>query len=171
MLTAGLALATSLALAPPDPDYADAHRRTQVAGMATLTGWAAANIAVGVPSAFTLRSDARFIHEMNAMWNTVNLTLGIVGLATKSKPDYRRTLRVYAINNAIDVLYISAGILVAELGRQYRRPRVEGWGRSVVLQGAFLFAFDLTMLIAHERVRATRRPRRPQAPSSGLWVP
>ena len=109
---------------------------------------------------------------MNAMWNTVNLTLGIVGFVSNRKPPvfadageawdaYRKVRTVYLVNNLLDVLYISGGIGVQELGRQRGWDRVRGYGTSVILQGAFLFAFDLSMLIAHERVAARAGVVRP----------
>jgi hypothetical protein len=162
--------------------YRRAYRRTQLAGMSVLTGWAVANIASGVAGAVLVKGDRRFVHEMNAMWNSVNLTLGIIGLVKNARPPsamtraedprraYRKVLRLYAINGALDIAYITAGVVMAELGRAYAVPRVQGYGASIAFQGAFLFTFDLGMLIAHERAarRAFSRPSRlasPAAPS------
>lgn len=143
--------------------YPARARQTQLAGMGVLTGWAVTNIGTGVAGALTAEGVTAHVHEMNAMWNSVNLTLGIVGLVTSHRPAkpvknraeawarYRKTRTTYAINNALDVVYIAGGVVLAELGRQRGVPRVQGYGQSIALQGAFLFAFDLTMLLAHER--------------------
>jgi hypothetical protein len=148
------------------PGYRDAYQRTQRAGMTVLMGWAVGNLSTGIAGALTVSGDARYIHEMNAMWNAVNLGLGIAGLVGARKPPkadnaaaaqrvYRKVRTVFLVNNLLDVVYITGGIVTRELGRQHDVPRAEGWGRSIILQGAFLFAFDLGMLIAHERI-ATR---------------
>jgi len=175
LVAVSLVLVAVLAAAPSSEAdelerFRRAHRRTQLAGMGVLTGWAVANIAGGITGALVVESDARFIHEMNALWNSVNLTLGIVGLVNNARrPPKARTLgeaarvnrrarRVYLINGAIDVGYMAAGALTAGLGRRYGQRRVEGWGTAVVIQGAWLFVFDLAMVIAHERVAARALP-------------
>jgi MFS family permease len=149
--------------------FRSAHRRTQLAGMGVLTGWAVANIAGGITGALVVDGDARYIHEMNALWNSVNLTLGIIGLVNHRRPPKagsiaearrvnRRTRRVFLINGVLDMLYIGAGALTAGLGRRYDQRRVEGYGAAVVFQGAWLFAFDIAMVLAHERVAARTLP-------------
>lgn len=164
----GLALTLVAAPAPDDEAlgrFREQHRRAQLVGNGVLTGWAVANIAGGITGALVDPSDGRYIHEMNAMWNSVNLTLGILGLVNnrrlpkvrtmdEARRVNRRARRVYVINGAIDVVYVSAGMLVAGLGRKYDKPRVQGWGTAVVIQGAWLFVFDIAMAIAHSRVHA-----------------
>ncbi len=149
-----------------------AHRRTQLVGMGVLTGWAVANIASGVAGAVLVENDTRYIHEMNALWNSVNLTLGIIGLVSNGrrgpKADTiaearrvnRKTRRTYAINGGVDVL-------TWWLSDRYEQRRFEGWGKSVVIQGAWLFAFDLAMVLAHERVQARTLPPVHVAPLAG----
>ena len=158
-------LSVLLCAAPPSSGdalarYRRAHQRTQLVGMGVLTGWAVANIASGVAGALVLDDDRRFRHEMNAMWNSVNLTLGIIGLVNNARRPsatmdprtaYRKVRRLYAINGALDIAYIATGVILAELGRGYAVPRLRGYGESIAFQGAFLFTFDLALLIAHER--------------------
>jgi MFS family permease len=170
-LIAAGTVALAIQCAAPVPDareleqFRKAHRRTQLAGMGVLTGWAVANIAGGIAGAVLVEGDGRFVHQANAAWNTVNLALGIAGLVSngrrlpkvRSAADARRlsrrTIRTYAINAVLDVVYIAAGTLMAELGRQHGQERVQGYGSAVVLQGAWLFAFDVGMMIAHGRVQ------------------
>jgi hypothetical protein len=147
-----------------------AHRRTQIVGSSVLTGWAVANIASGIAGALLVENDTRYVHEMNALWNSVNLTLGIIGLVNNGRRGpkvdsigearrvNRKTRRVYLINGALDVVYIGAGALTAGLGRRFDQPRTVGWGTSIVLQGAWLFAYDIAMVLAHERVAARTLP-------------
>jgi hypothetical protein len=45
------------------------------------------------------------------------------------------------------------GYLTWELGKDHESARLRGYGASVILQGAFLMAFDLGMVAVHERNR------------------
>jgi hypothetical protein len=146
--------------------------------MGVLTGWAVANIGGGVAGALLVPGDGRYFHQMSAMWNTVNLTLGVVGLATGARrrgPSdqdaaqkiHRRTQRTFFVNGILDVVYVAGGVATAELGRQHGSARALGYGRAIVVQGAFLLLFDLGMLLAHERV-AARFSRLRLAPHAGL---
>lgn len=133
---------------------------TQQAGMGVLTGWAIANIGVGAVGSFTAGGVWRHVHEMNALWNTVNLTLGAIGLANSRREPQRlgiaaararagRTQAVFAINLALDVLYVMAGAVMWDQGRVHGSQRLVGWGASVMFQGGFLVAFDAAMVAAH----------------------
>lgn len=179
-----LAALVCLALAPPpEGPTADARRefhdrraRTQLAGMGVLTGWAAANIVGGVALGFTTDGAVRHFHQMNAMWNTVNLVLGAIGLHNARRDRVReRDLAwpaqraratssqiVFSINVGLDALYIMAGATTLELGRLHHRPRLAGYGSAIVLQGTFLLAFDALMVAAHganlRRFRAFAAP-------------
>jgi hypothetical protein len=113
---------------------------------------------------------------MNALWNTVNLTIGAIGLHNAGRArererglsfaaqreQARKTQAVYSINVALDVLYLMAGATTLELGRVHDRPRLVGYGASILVQGGFLLAFDALMIAAHganlRRVRAFAAP-------------
>lgn len=171
-----LLLTFALALAPsPSQDALPRrHQRTQLAGMGVLSGYAVANIGWGVASRLRTDGVTRYVHEMNAAWNGINLTLGVVGLVRNRRPPaaeealrvHHRTRTVFAINAGLDVLYIAAGSAMWSSAQTAgaQRDRVEGYGRSIVLQGAFLFAFDLAMLLAHDRALEGRSVR----PALGL---
>ena len=182
MLPAALVCLALAAPAPEGPAEAARlefhHRRvtTQLAGMGVLTGWAAANIVGGVAGNFVTRGEVKYFHQMNAMWNTVNLALGAIGLHSARRDRTReqglpwptqreratRSQIVFAINVGLDALYIMAGATTLELGRLHDRPRLTGYGASVVLQGTFLLAFDALMIAAHganlRRFRAFAAP-------------
>ena len=61
----------------------------------------------------------------------------------------RKAQLVFAIHAGLDVTYVMAGGIMWELGRG-QSPRVTGYGQALVLQGSFLFAFDVAMMWAHE---------------------
>lgn len=141
------------------------QHRIQTAGMATLTGWSIANIVGGVAGNLaTPRGNPwRYAHQMNAMWNTVNLTLGAIGLASvrraRSQVGQRfyvrenvaKTQRIFAVNALLDVAYMLGGVITWEIGKDRESPRLIGYGASIIGQGAFLTLFDLAMVSAHER--------------------
>ena len=141
------------------------QHRIQTAGMATLTAWSIANIVSGVAGNLaTPRGNPwRYAHQMNAMWNTVNLTLGAIGLANARKArskigrrlgvqaDVAKTQRIFAVNALLDVAYMLGGVITWELGKDRESPRLIGYGASIIGQGAFLMLFDLAMVSAHER--------------------
>lgn len=176
-------LCLTLAVPPPaDPTEAARlrfHARridTQLAGMGLLTGWAAANLVGGTIGNFTTDGEAKYFHQMNALWNTVNLVLGAVGLHGARRDRLRekdlpwpaqreratRAQIVFSINVGLDVLYMMAGATTFELGRVHERPRLVGFGASILLQGGFLLAFDALMVAAHganlRRFRAFAAP-------------
>ena len=69
------------------------------------------------------------------------------GLADPTKPAHllreeRNLRRLLLINTGLDVLYVAGGVALAlTLGASNPTWRGHGWG--IVVQGAFLFAFDL----------------------------
>ena len=107
---------------------------------------------------------------MNALWNTVNLALAGFGLAgalrAEPSPDLftaidaqHRLEKTLLFNAGLDVGYVMAGLYLNELAR--RKPdqsdRLEGYGRSLVLQGGFLLSFDLVTYLVQRRSRALVR--------------
>ncbi|WP_090169823.1 DUF6992 family protein [Neolewinella agarilytica] len=139
------------------------HQQT---AMLTLGGWAVANIAVGVSLQGGAEGSTKHFHRMNALWNTVNLGIAGLGYLTAIKSDpagwdlasslskHQSFQKILLFNAGLDVGYIMGGLYLTE---RAKRPNVnadqlKGFGRSIMLQGAFLFAFDLVnVLIASGR--------------------
>lgn len=153
----------------PDARALAYHRRRTtlgLAGMSTLTGWSLLNIAGGTIGHFTTTGHTRHFHQGNAMWNSVNLVLGVVGLIGETRARKRplgltegrlrshRSQLAFVINAGLDVLYVGSGAVLWQLGPTARGPamqdRLVGYGQALVLQGAFLFAFDVGMAVAHQ---------------------
>jgi len=158
------------ALAQEDRAYHRQRITLGIAGMSTLTGWAAANIAGGLAGSFTSEGPLRYFHQGNAAWNSVNLVLGVVGLVEQLRARRRvvdlatglraarRARLAFLVNGALDVAYIGAGAVMWQLAYG-RSQRLTGYGQALVLQGAFLFGFDFAMAWAHERrIRPHERP-------------
>ena len=131
-----------------------AHQRT---AMLTLGGWALTNIGAGLALRGATDGSTRHFHEMNALWNTVNLAIAGFGyysavtadpsgwgLAT-SLSKHQNFQKILLFNAGLDVGYVLGGLYLTE---RAKRPdaegdRLRGFGRSIMLQGGFLFAFDL----------------------------
>ncbi len=145
-------------------------------GMTVLGGWAVANIATGIIGMLVAEDPAaRGFWEMNAMWNTVNLGLAGWSLYDLSRSGgvsadmdieaYREEShgleKVLLFNAGLNFAYMAVGGWMWDRGmRGYGLPaadisanRLRGWGQSMVLQGAFLLAFDLSMarVVARDR--------------------
>lgn len=133
--------------------------------MITLGSWATSNfITSGVGWATVPKGEAFYFHQMNVLWNTVNLGLAIPGYfkAKKELREHtseetvevqRRTENIFLINTALDGVYISSGFLLRSLAKSdvSKKDRFNGFGNGLILQGGFLFIFDLTAYAIHKR--------------------
>ena len=143
----------------------EAEQNYRQTGMMVLGGWAVANIASGlVMRSNTSGVDSRF-WEMNAIWNGVNLAIAGFGYygATKLGTDgsafalYQEQMsmdKILLFNAGLDLGYIAAGAWMVERSKNIsKNPDLwKGYGRSIMLQGAFLFAFDVAMVLIHKKV-------------------
>lgn len=126
--------------------------------MWVLGAWGAANVAVGgIGIGLSKRGENRAFHQMNLGWGLVNLGLAASGIWTASHADpavfdlvasigeQHRIERILLFNAGLDVGYIMSGVWLQAKARTSERSqeRFKGFGRSIVMQGAFLMAFDL----------------------------
>jgi len=133
--------------------------------MVTLGSWATTNLAVGaVGWATTPKGEAHYFHQMNFFWNTVNLGLAVPGYikAKRENPQIgfgetlraqNRTETIFLINSGLDIGYMSAGFLLRSEARlnPERRDQWTGFGNSLIMQGGFLFLFDIVAYALHKR--------------------
>ncbi|MFN5636117.1 MAG: DUF6992 family protein [Flavobacteriales bacterium] len=133
--------------------------------MLTLGSWASANAITGAIGWTTAKNpEVKAFHQMNLMWNTVNLGLAIPGYlkARQAKQlmslsetlnAQQKTERIFLLNTGLDVAYITAGFLLRSmaLNQQTKADQLNGFGKGLILQGSFLFAFDLTAFAIHHR--------------------
>ena len=144
-------------------------RRTRInrVGMSVLGGWAVANIVGGTALSFTELGDPAF-HQMNALWNTVNLGLAGFGLYQAYRGPQPATLaqeiraqhaieKVLLVNAGLDVAYIATGFFLTQLESGPMAENYPGWGRALMLQGGFLLIFDVVMYAIHSRSRPYER--------------
>lgn len=125
--------------------------------MLTLGGWAVVNIATGTALQGSAEGSTKHFHRMNAMWNGFNLAIAGFGYYTAMKSDpaawglatslskHNSFQKILLFNAGLDAGYIMGGLYLTE---RAKRPNVnsdqlKGFGNSIMLQGAFLMAFDL----------------------------
>lgn len=130
------------------------HQKT---AMLVLGGWAVTNIGTGLALRSSTEGTSRRFHEMNALWNTVNLAIAGFGYYTAVKGDpaawdlatslqkHDSFQKILLFNAGLDVGYVLGGLYLTE---RAKRPGVDsdqlkGYGQSIMLQGGFLFVFDV----------------------------
>ena len=100
---------------------------------------------------------------MNAIWN--GITLGIISVGyfagkrdttstmAKSLKKQHKTEKLFLFNSALDIVYISGGILIFEKSKttNTKQEKLKGYGQSVMLQGAALLLFDAINYTIHKR--------------------
>lgn len=136
-------------------------------GMIVLTSWASANIvAGGIGYALTNSEEEKDFHLMNASWGVINLGIALPGLLAKEKTsatmyDLQKSQtqaeKLFLANAILDVVYISGGFYMKEYANNQtdikKQERFNGFGNSVIMQGAGLMVFDLAMTILNNRNR------------------
>lgn len=140
--------------------------RTNQHGMKVLGAWGGLNLISGVIGIAAAKDDEwKAFHEMNAIWGAVNGGIAIMGYAGSRKEleeklscskllqRYEGTKRLYLINAGLDVIYMGAGGLLWQHGDHTANNAAmwRGFGKSLVVQGAFLFVFDNVMFASHQR--------------------
>lgn len=160
---------------PPPPslvwEVAEAQREADRRAMLTLGSFAAVNLVAGTAGAFALEDPrARALAQGSAAWNLVNAGLAVGGLASAQRrgltpPSWpavalegQRSRGVFLLNAGLDVGYMAAGLWLRARGARVESPQLQGYGDALLVQGGFLFAFDLTM------VAVKARADRPLAP-------
>ena len=128
-------------------------------GMIVLGSWALLNIGTGLALRSRYDDDRRHFHTMNAGWNAVNLGLAGFGYfrsrrfrlkevsGTEFSNHYVNTRQTLLFNAGLDLAYMGAGWALMERSRYdtERDLQWRGFGHSLLLQGAFLFVFDLAL--------------------------
>lgn len=138
------------------------EQRLQVnkVGMIVLGSWAIGNMGVnGALLSDPSSNEQGHFYRMNIFWNVVNLGLAIPGLRysiitdpstlslAETANEYHQMSKILLLNAGLDVAYITGGFLMKEMAktREKKRDILNGYGRSLILQGGFLLAFDIVM--------------------------
>ncbi len=142
-------------------DYNQTRLKKQENAMKVLGSWAVGNIALGAALARNTSGSTKHFHQMNAGWNLINLAIAGAGWYSVSRIDpssfdlytsiqeQHKLQKILLFNAGLDIGYIAGGTYLIERSKNANNQpeRLEGWGKSIILQGAFLFAFDLTAFI------------------------
>lgn len=126
--------------------------------MITLGSWAVGNMAVNGVLYRSGEKDRKYFYQMNMAWNVVNLAIAGFGLYGALHPDTSPTLfeaimeqsnieKILLFNAGLDVAYMMTGFHLKERAKNTikHHDRLKGYGNSLVLQGGFLLAFDMTV--------------------------
>lgn len=125
-------------------------------GMLILGGWAVSNLIVGGIGMTQTSGNTKYFHQMNAMWNAVNLGIagfGYSGLQNQSASiglaetirEFQTFENILLFNAGLDVGYMALGGYLWERGLRKDNERLVGYGQSIILQGGALFTFDLVL--------------------------
>ena len=131
--------------------------------MLSLGSYAVANFAISGAAYFSSEDEyAKRFHEMNVMWNTVNIGLALPGYikarrggAPMTRDEMlkaqKKTESIFLFNDVLDVGYIAAGIWMREVApnQSDQEDLFKGYGNSLILQGSFLLAFDALAYYIH----------------------
>jgi D-alanyl-lipoteichoic acid acyltransferase DltB (MBOAT superfamily) len=149
-----------------DIEYWNEQRlNLQETGMIVLGSWALANFSFsGYKMTQTNESDYYF-HQMNVFWNTVNAGIATAGYLSvvNAEPglsqqdlllEYNNFSKILLLNTGLDLAYIGAGLYLKERSKNItkHKHRFKGYGNSLILQGGFLFFFDLIMVVKNEQL-------------------
>lgn len=144
--------------------YAQKSYDLQKKGMIFLGSWATLNILSGSTGYFVSEKSTKYFHQMNAGWNLVNI--GIAGFAvynisqidvsslsyTQSLNELQKLDKILLLNTGLDVGYMAAGAWLWERGLRKNSNRLKGYGKSLLIQGGFLLAFDLVLYFLHSPI-------------------
>ncbi|MEK6481440.1 hypothetical protein WJR50_28110 [Catalinimonas sp. 4WD22] len=128
-------------------------------GMLTLGGWAISNIAVNGLLMTKASGSRYYFYQMNTFWNIVNLGLAGFGYynslqiapetltLSTSTDEFYGFQKTLLLNAGLDVAYLAGGIYLLEKAKNNKKnsERFTGYGRGLILQGAFLLVFDTVL--------------------------
>ena len=131
-------------------------------GLKVLAAYNVANIVYGsIASSRAGSGSDKYFHEMNAIWNGINLGIVGIGLLFTRKegvdsyaiPSTKQsnTEKLFLFNAGLDLAYIAGGAYLKERSKSpSNNPgRQMGYGESIILQGGVLFLFDGIMYTIH----------------------
>lgn len=144
-------------------DYNNRRVSTELTGMKILGGWAIANIAAGTIGYAHTAGPVRSFYQMNILWNAANLGIATAGYLTNFKnrnhtlspaesiKAQRQAENLFLINGILDLGYIGTGLYLKNRGDHKSSDQLQGYGSSVILQGAFLLLLDSILYTSERR--------------------
>ena len=135
-------------------------------GSEALGIWGIANIVVGGVGAPIAKDDEwKYFHGTNAAFGALNTGVAAYMLlrckkqsrekasGSKAYKDYRSDRKALLVNMGLDAAYMGAGALLVQNANTIggNPAMYRGIGRSLVVQGVFLMAFDNIMFSAQQK--------------------
>jgi len=132
--------------------------------MLVLGGWAISQMAIsGIALSANRQPTTEAFHQMNIGWNAVNLVIAGVGYygamqgavdlsLAESLKEHETIKRILLVNAALDLGYMAGGFWMIERSKNLanQASRWNGFGRAVIMNGAFLLVFDGIMYALHQ---------------------
>jgi len=143
----------------PLTEFNQSRKQITKTGMLVLGSWAVGNMAVSGLMMTRTSGTQYYFHQMNVFWNVVNLGLAGFGIynalrmdpasigVANSVSEFYSLQKTLLFNAGLDIGYIAGGLYLLERAKnsESNQERFRGFGRSVILQGAFLLAFDTAL--------------------------
>lgn len=144
--------------------YNTERLRLNEVGMSILGSWAIGNMAFSSLSLKGASPEVKAFHQMNIGWNAVNLTISGFGYyaalhdpvdlsIVESIKAGEQMKHILLFNAGLDVGYILGGLYLIERAKNTpnRQDQLRGFGKGVVMNGAFLLVFDSIMVWLHHQ--------------------
>ena len=135
---------------------------TNKKAMLILGSWALVNIGVSGIRARNTEGVSKGFHQMNVGWNAFNLSLAAFGYYGAFKEnaasidgfntinEHYKLQKIFLINTGLDVAYAVGGAWLIERSKtSEKRDQLKGFGQAVIVNGAFLFVFDIANFLIH----------------------
>jgi len=147
----------------PSAEWGQDLANLQQNGMLVLGSWAVGNFAVSGYQMTRTKGTTYYFHQMNVFWNSVNMAIAVggylgAGQMTGLSPlelydEYNNFSKILLFNTGLDVAYVMTGLYLRERSGNVQKhtKRLKGYGNSLILQGGFLFAFDLVLVLINEQ--------------------
>lgn len=133
--------------------------------MVGLGAWAASNFALSAYGWSTAaNAQEKYFHQMNVMWNTVNVGLAVPGYFRAKNTNLslnemqtweaqNKTQKIFLINSALDLGYLASGFALRQQNstNTTQQAQLQGYGSSLLIQGGFLLLFDLSAYWIHQQ--------------------
>ena len=131
--------------------------------MTALGAWGLVNVVQGSISATNTVGPEHYFHQMSSYFNAVNVGIAAVGFLGIKKQllktntlaseirEQQKIQKILLINSALDVGYFATGLILRNVGIKNLNPKTQGYGGSIMLQGAFLLVYDLLQYGAHHK--------------------
>lgn len=147
-------------------DFNAQRQRLERGAVVGLGTWTLGNLAVSGLSIANTEGATQEFHRMNVYWNLVNLAFVGAGAAQWARQEdpagttvretfakQRRFEKILLFNAGLDAGYVMTGFYLRERAGNVTEnaDRWRGYGRSLILQGGFLLAFDAVMYLLFQR--------------------